>query len=213
MIHTRGTEYRGYVNERYPAPVPRPSRTDVRRRLLEAASVVFLDAGYADARLSDVARIAGLTKGAVYSNFDSKLDLFAKVVRAHTAELVEKAMTALASGEPMARALATQLVTESRWSLLLTEFAVHALRKPALSAAYAQVRRAQREALTAAFTASAAADPALADRIGDHPEHAALLALAAVSGLALDRNADPDGVGVDQLAGALSVLLPPDRSS
>jgi AcrR family transcriptional regulator len=199
--------------ESYPAPVPRPSRTDVRRRLLEAASVVFLDAGYADARLSDVARVAGLTKGAVYSNFDSKLDLFAEVVRGHTADLVERAMTALVSGEPVARALAKQLVTESRWSLLLTEFAVHALRRPELSAAYAQVRRAQREALTAAFATSAAADPALAARIGGHPEHAALLVLAAVSGLALDRTADPDAVGVDQLAGALSVLLPPGRSS
>jgi AcrR family transcriptional regulator len=174
---------------------------------------VFLDAGYADARLSDVARVAGLTKGAVYSNFDSKLDLFAEVVRGHTADLVERAMTALASGEPMARALAQQLVTESRWSLLLTEFAVHALRRPELSAAYAQVRRAQREALTAAFATSAAADPALAARIGGHPEHAALLVLAAVSGLAIDRTADPDAVGVDQLAGALSVLLPPGRSS
>jgi len=199
--------------EDYPAPVPRPSRTDVRRRLLQAASVVFLDAGYADARLSDVARIAGLTKGAVYSNFDSKLDLFAEVVRGHTAELAERTMTALASGEPMARALATRLVTESRWSLLLTEFAVHALRRPELSAAYAQVRRAQRDALTEAFTASAAMDPALAARIGGHPEHAALLVLAAVSGLALDHDADPDGVGVDELAGALSVLLPADRSA
>jgi len=210
LIDTRGTQYRGYVNE---VPIPRPRRSDVRRRLLAAAGEVFLDAGYADARLSDVARVAGLTKGAVYSNFDSKLDLFAEVVRGHTAELVERAMAALASGEPMARALATQLVTESRWSVLLTEFAVHALHRPELSAAYAQVRRAQREALTAAFTASAAVDPALAARIGGEPEHAALLVLAAISGLALDRNADPDGVGVDQLAGALSVLLPPDRSS
>jgi AcrR family transcriptional regulator len=213
LIHTQGTEYLGYVMESYPAPVPRPSRTDVRRRLLEAAGVVFLDAGYADARLTDVARVAGLTKGAVYSNFDSKLDLFAEVVRGHTADLVERAHAVLATGEPKARALAVQLVTESRWSLLLTEFAVHALHRPELSAAYAQVRRAQREALTAVFTAGAAADPTFAARIGDQPEHAAMLVLAAISGLAVDHNADPDTVGVDQLAGALSVLLPPDRSS
>ncbi|MGI5130915.1 TetR/AcrR family transcriptional regulator [Pseudonocardia sp. CA-107938] len=197
------------MNEHHPAPVPRPSRSDVRRRLLEAASVVFLEAGYADARLSDVARVAGLTKGAVYSNFDSKLDLFAEVVRGRTTELAERAMAAIASGEPTARALATQLVTEAPWSLLLTEFAVHALRHPELSSAYAQVRRAQRDALTAAFAASAATDPVFAARIGGRPEHAAVLVLAAVSGLALDRNADPEAVGVDEVAGAFAVLLPP----
>ncbi|SHL31834.1 transcriptional regulator, TetR family [Pseudonocardia thermophila] len=196
------------MNETYPPPTPRPSRSDVRTRLLDAASEVFLEAGYADARLTDVARRAGLTKGAVYSNFASKLDLFAEVVRSRTAEIAQRAMATVAAGAPMAKTLAEAVVGESRWSLLLTEFAVHALRHPELRSAYAQVRRAQREALTTAITAATAEDPALAERVAGRPEHAALLVLAAVSGLVLDRSADPAAVGVDEVAGALSLLLP-----
>ena len=179
----------------------------MRRRLLDAAGTVFLEVGYANARLTDVARVAGLTKGAVYSNFDSKLDLFADVVRGHTVDLANRALAAIADGESIPRAMAAQLVTESRWSVLITEFGLHALRRPELGEAYAQVRTAQRDALTAALTTAAAEDPRLAERIGDRPDHAALLVLAAVNGLAIDHRADPAGVGIEEITGALAVLL------
>jgi len=47
-----------------------------RRRLLEAAERVFLERGFHGASLEAVAEEAGLTKGAVYSRFESKADLF-----------------------------------------------------------------------------------------------------------------------------------------
>ncbi len=55
----------------------RPSRADVRERILVAADKVFTAQGYANANLSQIAAEAGFTKGAVYSNFDSKPELFA----------------------------------------------------------------------------------------------------------------------------------------
>ncbi|MDQ6747613.1 MAG: TetR/AcrR family transcriptional regulator [Candidatus Dormibacteraeota bacterium] len=54
------------------APGPAPGTRD---RLLEAAARVIVRDGYQGARLADVAREAGLTTGAVYSNFRSKEDL------------------------------------------------------------------------------------------------------------------------------------------
>ncbi|MGB6072667.1 MAG: TetR family transcriptional regulator, partial [Rhodococcus sp. (in: high G+C Gram-positive bacteria)] len=50
----------------------RPQRTDVRDRLLAAAADEFTERGYAAAKLTDIADRAGFTKGAVYSNFESK---------------------------------------------------------------------------------------------------------------------------------------------
>ena len=55
---------------------PARRREMTRRHLLEAAAVVFARDGFHGASLDDVAATAGFTKGAVYSNFKSKEDLF-----------------------------------------------------------------------------------------------------------------------------------------
>jgi AcrR family transcriptional regulator len=47
-----------------------------RRHLLEAAAIVFAQKGFHAATLDEAAAAAGFTKGAVYSNFKSKDDLF-----------------------------------------------------------------------------------------------------------------------------------------
>ena len=50
---------------------------------MDAALEVFVEKGYAAARLEDVARRAGVTKGTIYLYFPSKEELFRDVVR-HT---------------------------------------------------------------------------------------------------------------------------------
>src|SRR4051812_13864279 len=64
---------------------PAPRRQDGRRaeargtareRLLDAAVQVFTERGYRAASLEDIAAAAGVTKGAVYWNFQGKQDLF-----------------------------------------------------------------------------------------------------------------------------------------
>lgn len=57
-----------------------------RVRLLLAAERVFAREGIAKGTLDDVAREAGLTKGAVYSNFDGKEDLITQVIRHRSGE-------------------------------------------------------------------------------------------------------------------------------
>ena len=53
---------------------------DVTRRLLDAAVEVFGERGFEAARVHEVARRCGLTTGAVYSRWPTKLDLFLAVV-------------------------------------------------------------------------------------------------------------------------------------
>ena len=59
---------------------PRLSRAEAqaatRRDILRAAGRLFLRDGFVATSLADIAAEAGVTKGAVYSNFDGKEDLF-----------------------------------------------------------------------------------------------------------------------------------------
>lgn len=52
------------------------SKARTRSELLRAASRLFVRNGFVATSLSDIAEEAALTKGAVYSNFDSKEELF-----------------------------------------------------------------------------------------------------------------------------------------
>src|ERR1700684_4238566 len=57
-------------------PRTRPTRVEVRDRILDAASKVFAAEGFVGATIDAIGQAAGFTKGAVYSNFDSKDELF-----------------------------------------------------------------------------------------------------------------------------------------
>ena len=50
--------------------------------ILDAAFAVFGETGFARAKIDDVARLAGVSKGTVYLYFDSKESLFREMVRA-----------------------------------------------------------------------------------------------------------------------------------
>jgi AcrR family transcriptional regulator len=52
------------------------SKARTRKELLRAANRLFVRNGFVATSLADIAEEAGLTKGAVYSNFESKEDLF-----------------------------------------------------------------------------------------------------------------------------------------
>jgi AcrR family transcriptional regulator len=65
------------------APPPRWQRRPEARpeEIVEAAMTVFGQSGYARAKIDDVARVAGVSKGTVYLYFDSKEALFREMVR------------------------------------------------------------------------------------------------------------------------------------
>lgn len=67
-----------------PARPPRltreQSRAQTRQRLLASAAVVFAREGYAGASVDRIAEEAGYSKGALYSNFASKDELFFELI-------------------------------------------------------------------------------------------------------------------------------------
>ncbi len=83
----------------------------VRERLLAAAVEVFVERGYAGAGTSEIARRAGLSVGAIYSQFGTKAELLGHAIAAHIpgrlAELfaAESPETAVALFAELARAL------------------------------------------------------------------------------------------------------------
>lgn len=70
------------------------SQAERRAQILRAARAVFIESGYLAARVEDVAKRAGLSKGAVYFYFKNKRALFDALVdeeHAHTRSFLEKA--------------------------------------------------------------------------------------------------------------------------
>lgn len=57
------------------------SREQTRQGLIDAAAVVIAKLGLAAARVEDIAEYAGYTRGAFYSNFDSKLEVFIELLK------------------------------------------------------------------------------------------------------------------------------------
>src|ERR1700726_210564 len=57
------------------------SRDRTTQRLLAAAGKLIAKRGLSDASLEDIAEEAGYTRGAFYSNFSSKGDLFIELLR------------------------------------------------------------------------------------------------------------------------------------
>lgn len=57
------------------------SESERRGQILRSARSVFIEKGFVAARVEDVAKRAGLSKGAVYFYFSSKRDLFLSLVR------------------------------------------------------------------------------------------------------------------------------------
>lgn len=81
-----GATYSGEVIEQ-PGPLSRHDRQQrTREALIDAARDVFAEDGYHAASLDRIARVAGRSKGAVYSNFASKSALFMAVMD-HNLEL------------------------------------------------------------------------------------------------------------------------------
>jgi AcrR family transcriptional regulator len=78
-----------------------------RRALLDSAAEAFVDRGFADASLDEIARAARLTKGALYHHFAGKQDLFRAVFEEVEAEMIEAIRLAGAhESDPWRRLLA-----------------------------------------------------------------------------------------------------------
>ena len=151
---------------RRPAPA-KLSRVDsqaqTRTRLLATATTCFLRDGYAETSMEAIAAAAGFTKGAVYSNFPSKVELCQAVLDAIRAERIAalgRAIAGVTTVDALAAALerwADAHIGDPAWTRLEVEFGVHASRHPALAKQLARRHQEVRARVAALIAAWASA--------------------------------------------------------
>lgn len=139
---------------------PSARRTATRERLLDAAIEVFSEVGLQAAAVETICSVAGFTRGAFYSNFESKEQLFLALLQR---ELERRAATLREKAAEIAPQLSersggsSQLTMEevaayaaaflsldheskhqaTHWYVLETEFLLLAMRDPAIARDYA----------------------------------------------------------------------------
>ncbi len=185
-------------------------KAQTRRRLLEAATEVFARRGFAAATLDEVAEEAGLTKGAVYSNFESKDDLVFAVLddnferRLH--DIVDR-VDVDASLEEQIRSAGRMLAArnqEEEWLLLLSfEFLTYAARNPEFRARYDATHRESLRIMTETIRENAM-QRGISTPLP--PEQFAIVTNALAVGLEIEKLQNPDGVPDDLFATVLSLL-------
>lgn len=79
-------------------------------QIIDAAFAEFAEKGYAAARLEDVARRIGITKGTIYHYFPGKEDLFKAMILAHLLPLIDGMKAIALTGEMSGRALLEALI-------------------------------------------------------------------------------------------------------
>jgi AcrR family transcriptional regulator len=202
------------VNE-LAAPRPRTPRALVRERVLRAAAVVFAEHGFAEASIDEVAAAAGFTKGAVYSNFTSKDELFFALMDqqvAARAELARQLIAQLPAGGDLAHVLGAELTaamqTNRDWQLLFFEYWQRAMRHPPTRERFVAHRRELRTLL--ASEVQRLLDAAGIDTASS-AESITLLILGMSNGLAIEELLDPGCVPPELFGDVLSAQLTPRR--
>lgn len=167
---------------------------------MTAASRAFREHGFHRASAEAIAAQAGFTRGALYANFEGKEGLFLAVL---DEEIAARAALADASGPPrrVARRYVELLDADPGWTLALLEFTIHAARDPELAE---RLRARNREIRALMSRMLRTMRPGMTAR---RAERGANLAMAANTGVALERALEPDAAGVPELTLAYAAAL------
>ena len=181
-----------------PAAVERPHRDEVKNRILVAATENFERDGYAGASLRRIASDAGFTKGAVYSNFGSKPDLFGQVCTERLASGERDVVDALApilssGGSPdevmrqISEKLTEILLEDAPWQVILAEFRALARHDEEIAEAYTKLQK-QRIAQLVDLTTQYCVLDRVKSAEDANPRSLAVVVLSLVNVLALEHS-------------------------
>ncbi len=186
------------------------SRLRTKNQLLESAQQIFAKNGFQGASVDMIAEHAGYSKGAVYSNFESKEALFLALLEERMSEEIGELRTLLSrsgSAEDIMQALEDKyrsLEKQEIWCLLATEFQLQAGRNPEFAAPFAALYRNQRRAIAELLKV-------LAEKMGApvpiHLDAIATSLIALTHGIALQRAADPRAVAAATAGRSLRLFL------
>jgi AcrR family transcriptional regulator len=185
-------------------------RQQTREALLGAAGRVFARHGFHDASVERVAEEAGYTKGAVYSNFASKEELFLALLDRRTQEQLPQIarLFAIDAEEELRDALARDFAhvpaEHQAWTLLSVEFWLYAMRDPTARAQLAERYSELRERFGELIAERMAAE---GETVVLPPTQLATLVIAMDTGLFVQGVIDPAAVPPDLTARAMIRLL------
>ena len=174
-------------------------REQTRHELVTAAEECFVSGGFHASSVEQVADRAGYTKGAVYSNFASKEDLFFAVYERRVEQVLTEVIPDLrkAGAEQALDWLATATVErrgrDDGWLAVFFEFWAHVLRHPELRERFAAIHARFLEPLTEAVR-QLAEDRGLALPTDVNAGQVALAWNAMEIGLGLERLTRPQSV-------------------
>lgn len=201
----------------YPSVVARPrlSRAEQRQRtraaVLKAAARVFPREGYHRASVDQIAGEAGLTYGAVYSNFGGKSDLFLAMYEQQMTRWVEDLQRGVGEVGTVERRTEVAVgqwldyVRDQRdWFPLFIEFWAHAVQDPELRERFAAQYSRLRVAVGELIAASAAE---LDVELPIAPGELGVAVNALGNGLLLDKLLTPDAVPDDLYQRFLEVVF------
>ena len=193
-------------------PTRAQRRQQTRARLLDAAGRVFARRGFHAATVDEVADAAGYTKGAVYSNFANKDELFLALLDQRVAAQLQQveALSGIESSQELLAAMRGRTEQEFAaardFGVLMVEFSLYAMRNPAaqaeLAGRYRQLRGRLAELIAKRYARHQSSPPM-------PPEHLAALALATDAGLFLQYSAEPGALPWELHADAMIRLLEP----
>jgi AcrR family transcriptional regulator len=186
------------------------TRVRTRDALIAAAAKVFLARGFEGATLRQIASEAGLTTGAVYSNFDGKADLFLGVLEERLdprlAVMYEPARTAphRGLGAAVGKEFTAYVRQRRRWLTLLIEFWAQAASDPGVRPKFAERHGKLRSAITEVLAERA---ERLGLQLALPPDQLATVLIALTNGMVVEQLADPKAVPKDLHGQALDLLL------
>ena len=188
----------------------RPTRDDTREKLFEAAALVFEEQGIGGASIETIAAAAGFTRGAFYSNFDSKDELIIAMLEDHVAQSARRHLDLLARHRNLADFIEAMKTMDrgqqdplGRSPLLHMEMILFVARAEKRRPELAKRLRAGRKLIADVIETTAknsGKDPVLA------PAWWGAIVLAMEDGFRLHRLIDPETTPADSFLRAISDL-------
>jgi AcrR family transcriptional regulator len=181
-----------------------------RGRLLDSGREVFADKGFHGASVEEIAERAGFSRGAFYSNFEDKVELFLALLDDRDQRQFEEVGEILRTSEAPTQFLESLRArmrdrTERRtWYMLSLEFLLYAMRNPEVLPKLAAREQVEIDAYAIAVAAlhedMGMVLPAPATQLG-------LIVRSLERGMMAHEYIEPDAVPGEELTDALALLL------
>ena len=192
------------------------SRAQTRERLLDAAIDLFIKVGIDATSIEDVAEAAGYSRGAFYSNFESKDDLVCAALQRDIDQSHDELGALFDQPIPTAERLRlvrqyyVALSSDEAGCMLWMAMQLYALRNPAAQPRIAELLRLDRERVVG-YVVRMFADLGVPPPAP--PEVLAISFIAQAQGIAIARMVDPTWMSIQQFEQVLGAyfdsLIPP----